>query len=44
MFEALDPAGRQVSEDDEPAVEGRKSQHDVPNTGDCDSLWVHCFH
>jgi len=35
MFEALDTASRQVSEDNEPAVEGRKSQHDVANTGVC---------
>jgi len=34
--EALDTAGRQVPEDHEPAVEGRKSQHDVPDTGELD--------
>jgi len=36
VFEAFDAAGRQVSEDNESAVEGRKGQHDVTNTGQCD--------
>ena len=33
MSEALDAAGRQVPEDDEPAFERRKGQHDVADTG-----------
>jgi len=34
MFEALDAASRQVSEDDEPADEGGEGEHDVTNTGE----------
>jgi len=33
VSEAPDPAGRQVPEDHEPAVEGWEGQHDVTDTG-----------